>query len=321
MQKFERAKFEVKNYSESENYGKFVIEPLERGFGTTLGNALRRVMLSSLPGGAVFSVKIDNVFHEFTSIPSVKEDVTLIILNIKNLILDIDPEDDEVYTLRIQKEGPCVVTAADIECPTGVKVLNPELVICHLEKGGNFECELKAQIGRGYVSNEENKRIYKTASQGIGTIYTDAIYTPVTKCNFFVEPTRVGESTKYDKLTVEINTDGSISPQASIALASKILIDHLNLLTEVDTEIASCQDSVVKETSSERGANKVNISIEDLDLQVRSYNCLKRAGITTVEELTQKSEDEIAKIRNLGKKSLKEVKDKIYELGLKFRND
>lgn len=321
MQKFERAKFEVKNYSESENYGKFVIEPLERGFGTTLGNALRRVMLSSLPGGAVFSIKIDNVFHEFTSIPNVKEDVTLIILNIKNLILDIDPEDDEVYTLRIQKEGPCVVTAADIECPTGVKVLNPELVICHLEKGGNFECELKAQIGRGYVSNEENKRIYKTSSQGIGTIYTDAIYTPVTKCNFFVEPTRVGESTKYDKLTVEINTDGSISPQASIALASKILIDHLNLLTEVDNVIASCQDSVVKETSSERGANKINISIEDLDLQVRSYNCLKRAGITTVEELTQKSEDEIAKIRNLGKKSLKEVKDKIYELGLKFRND
>lgn len=320
MQKFERAKFEVSNYSESESFGKFVIEPLERGYGTTLGNALRRVMLSSLPGGAVFSIKIDGVFQEFTAIDGIKEDVTMIILNVKSLILDIDPNDDEIYTLRIQKEGPGVVKASDIECPTGVKILNPELEICHIEKGGRFECELKAKIGRGYVSNEENKHIYKTASQGIGTIYTDSIYTPVTKCNFIVEPTRVGENIKFDKLTLEVTTDGSITPQESISLASKILMDHLNILCDVD-KISTSVDSVVMETASENTTNKVNISIEDLDLQVRSYNCLKRAGIATVEELIQKSEDEIAKIRNLGKKSLKEVKEKIYELGLKFRKD
>lgn len=320
MQKFERAKFEVKNYSETDNFGKFVIEPLERGFGTTLGNSLRRVMLSSLPGGAVFSIKIDNIFHEFTSIPNVREDVTMIILNIKGLILQMQPDDDEIYTLRINKEGPCTVYASDIECPTGVKILNSDHEICYIEKGGRLECELKAKIGRGYVSNEENKRIFKTSSQGIGTIYTDAIYTPVQKVNFIVEPTRVGESSKYDKLIIEVTTDGSITPQASIALASKILINHLELLTEVD-HLGDISESLVKETSSDRGLNKVNISIEDLDLQVRSYNCLKRSGITTVEELTQKSEEEIAKIRNLGKKSLKEVKEKIYELGLKFRND
>lgn len=320
MHKFERAKFEVKELNETKSFGKFVIEPLERGFGTTLGNALRRTMIGSLPGAAVYSIKIDNVFHEFTSIPGVKEDVTLIILNIKKLILDIEPNDDDIYTLRINAKGPGVITAGDIECPAGVKILNPELVICSLEKDGKFECEMKAKIGRGYVSSDENKRMYQTNSQAIGTIYTDAIYTPVNNCNFLVEPTRVGESTKYDKLTIEVTTDGSITPQASVALASKILIEHIGLLTEVDT-ISTTIDSLIKPTIAEPSANKSNMLIEDLDLSVRSYNCLKRAGIATVEELIQKSEDEMIKVRNLGKKSLKEVKDKIYELGLHFRSE
>ncbi|MDY6062807.1 MAG: DNA-directed RNA polymerase subunit alpha [Erysipelotrichaceae bacterium] len=320
MQKFERAKFEIKNYSETENFGKFVIEPLERGFGTTIGNALRRVMLSSLPGGAVYSIKIDNIYHEFTSIPGVKEDVTMIILNVKGLILDINPSDDNVYTLRINKQGPCVITGADIECGSEVKILNPDHVICNLAEGAKFECEMKAKIGRGYVSSDENKYIYQTSAQGIGTIYTDAIYTPVTKCNFYSEPTRVGESTKYDKLTIEVTTDGSITPQESIALASKILMNHLELLTEVDA-IGLDNESIIKDSTSETNNNKTNMMIEDLDLSVRSYNCLKRAGIATVEELIQKSEDEMGKVRNLGKKSLKEIRDKIYEIGLSFKKD
>ena len=318
MNKFERPKFKVSEYVESENYGKFVISPLERGFGTTLGNALRRTMLSSLPGGAVYSIKVDGVFHEFSSIKGVREDVTLIVLNIKNLILDIN--DDEVYTLRLSAKGPCTVKASDIICPTGVEILNPDLEIAHLDKGGQLDMELMARLGRGYVSADENKQLYQGSSQGIGTIYTDAIYTPVVKANFDVEPTRVGQSAKFDQLTVEVWTDGSINPKESIALASKILMSHLELLSEVDTEVAG-MDSLMQDHVNDGSAKRINMSIDDLDLTVRSYNCLKRAGISTVQELTEKTEDEMARVRNLGKKSLKEVKEKLQELNLSFAHN
>lgn len=318
MNKFERPKFKVSEYVESDNYGKFVISPLERGFGTTLGNALRRTMLSSLPGGAVYSIKVDGVFHEFSSIKGVREDVTLIVLNIKNLILDIN--DDEVYTLRLSAKGPCTVKASDIICPTGVEILNPDLEIAHLDKGGQLDMELMARLGRGYVSADENKQLYQGSSQGIGTIYTDAIYTPVVKANFDVEPTRVGQSAKFDQLTVEVWTDGSINPKESIALASKILTSHLELLNEVDTEVAG-MDSLMQDYVNDGSARRINMSIDDLDLTVRSYNCLKRAGISTVQELTEKTEDEMARVRNLGKKSLKEVKEKLQELNLSFAHN
>ena len=318
MNKFERPKFKVSDYVESQNYGKFVISPLERGFGTTLGNALRRTMLSSLPGGAVYSIKVDGVFHEFSAIKGVKEDVTLIVLNIKNLILDI--ADDDVYTLRISAKGPCTVKAEDIILPAGVEILNPELEIAHLDKGGELDMELMARKGRGYVSADENKLLYQGSSQGIGTIYTDAIYTPVVKTNFTVEPTRVGQSGKFDALTVEIWTDGSINPKESLALAAKILISHLELLSEVDQEVND-MESLMKDFVNDGSAKKINMAIEDLDLTVRSYNCLKRAGISTVQELTEKSEDEMSRVRNLGKKSLKEVKEKLAELNLTFAHN
>ena len=318
MNKFERPKFKVSEYVESDNYGKFVISPLERGFGTTLGNALRRTMLSSLPGGAVYSIKTDGIYHEFSSIKGVREDVTLIVLNIKSLILDIN--DDSDYTLRISAKGPCTVKAEDIICPTGVEILNPELEIAHLDKGGELNMELKARQGRGYVSADENKLLYQSSSQGIGTIYTDAIYTPVVKANYTVEPTRVGQSVKYDELTIEVWTDGSIDPKESIATAAKILVSHLELLSEIDDEIGG-MDSLMKDYVNEANAKKVNMSIDDLDLTVRSYNCLKRANISTVEELTQKTEEEMGRVRNLGKKSLKEVKEKLQELNLSFKHN
>lgn len=317
MQKFERAEFEVKEYVESEHYGKFVFEPLERGFGTTIGNALRRVLLSSLPGAAVFAIKMDGVYHEFTAIPGVVEDVTAIILNIKKLILKI--ADDEVYTLRISKRGPGEVRGSDIICPEGVEILSKDHYICTLEEDGVLEMELQARVGRGYVSADTNKQLYQTQNQPLGTIYTDAIYTPVEQVSYLSEPTRVGQNAKYDKVTLEITTDGSITPSESVAWAAKILIDHLQLLTKVDEQVSE-MDSVMKEAQGEVQNKGLVMMIEDLDLSVRSYNCLKRAGIQTVEELTQKTEDEMMRVRNLGKKSLKEVKDKIYELGLSFKS-
>ena len=317
MQKFERAHFEVKEYDESQHYGKFVFEPLERGFGTTIGNALRRVLLSSLPGAAVFSIKVDGVYHEFTSIPGIVEDVTAIILNIKTLVMSI--QDDEIYTLRISKQGPGAVTGADIICPEGVEVISKDLHICTLEEGGMLEMELQARIGRGYVSADTNKQLYQTPNQLLGIIYTDSIYTPIEKVSYNVEPTRVGQDAHYDKVALEIWTDSSLSPAEAVALASKILIDHLELLTNVH-EAVNDMESVMKEAQGEVQNKGLVMMIEDLDLSVRSYNCLKRAGIQTVEELTQRTEDEMMRVRNLGKKSLKEVKDKIYDLGLSFKS-
>lgn len=317
MQKFERADFEVQEYVESENYGKFVLSPLERGFGTTIGNALRRVLLSSLPGAAVFSIKVDGVYHEFTSIPGVREDVTMIILQLKQLIMTI--EDDEIYTLQISAKGPCTVTAGDIICPAQVEILNKDLEIAHLEKDVNLEMELKAKNGRGYVSSDINKQNNQGSSQGIGTVFTDSIYTPIEKVAYNVEPTRVGEDVKYDSLTMEVWTDGSIIPQKALAMAAKILIDHLDIVAGINEEVLGMED-IIKEGTTEQPNKGQQMMIEDLDLSVRSYNCLKRAGIQTVDELTQKTEDEMMRVRNLGKKSLKEVKDKLIELGMSFKS-
>ena len=317
MQKFERAHFEVQEYVESENYGKFVLSPLERGFGTTIGNALRRVLLSSLPGAAVFSIKVDGVYHEFTSIPGVREDVSMIILQLKQLVMKI--EDDEVYTLQISAKGPCTITAGDIICPAQVEVINKDLEIAHLEKDVTLEMELKAKNGRGYISADLNKQLNQGSSQGIGTVFTDSIYTPVEKVAYNVEPTRVGEDVKYDAVTLEVWTDGSINPQKAIAMAAKILMDHLDIVAGINDEVLQ-MDEVLKEGNTEQPSKGQQMMIEDLDLSVRSYNCLKRAGIQTVDELTQKTEDEMMRVRNLGKKSLKEVKDKLIELGLGFKS-
>lgn len=317
MQKFERADFEVKEYVESENYGKFVLSPLERGFGTTIGNALRRVLLSSLPGAAVFSIKVDGVYHEFTTIPGIREDVSMIILQLKQLVMTI--EDDDVYDLQISAKGPCTITAGDIICPAQVEILNKDLEIAHLEKDVTLEMELKAKNGRGYVSADINKQLNQGASQGIGTVYTDSIYTPIEKVSYNVEPTRVGEDVKYDSLTMEIWTDGLINPQKALSLAAKILIDHLDIVASINEDILN-MDNVIMEGTTEQPNKGQQMMIEDLDLSVRSYNCLKRAGIQTVDELTQKTEDEMMRVRNLGKKSLKEVKDKLIELGMGFKS-
>ena len=274
-------------------------------------------MLSSLPGAAVFSIKVDGVYHEFTSIPGIVEDVTAIILNIKTLVMSI--QDDEIYTLRISKQGPGAVTGADIICPEGVEVISKDLHICTLEEGAMLEMELQARIGRGYVSADTNKQLYQTPNQPLGIIYTDSIYTPIEKVSYNVEPTRVGQDAHYDKVALEIWTDSSLSPAEAVALASKILIDHLELLTNVH-EAVNDMESVMKEAQGEVQNKGLVMMIEDLDLSVRSYNCLKRAGIQTVEELTQRTEDEMMRVRNLGKKSLKEVKDKIYDLGLSFKS-
>ena len=314
MQQFERPDFTIEQYVEDEHYGKFVLSPLERGFGTTIGNAIRRVLLASMPGGAVYSIKVDGVYHEFTAIPGIVEDVTAIILNIKNLILAID--DDESYTLRINAVGETTVTAGDIICPTGVEVLNPDLVICHIAEGGKLEMELRARKGRGYLSSEENKAIYQGSSQGLGTIYTDSIFTPVKKASFEVNPTRVKQNAKYDSLTLEVWTNRSILPQEAVALASKILIEHLQILTNIKDmgELGS----LIKDDTADDTVKGTNMPIEELDLTVRSYNCLKRAGIENVDELTQRTEDEMLRIRNLGKKSFKEIKEKLQAIGKSF---
>lgn len=316
MLKFERATYEIKDLDLSNNFGKFVFEPLERGFGTTIGNSLRRVLLSSLPGASLHSIKIEGVQHEFTAMDGVVEDVTTILLNLKGLILSIDS--DEIYTLRLSEKGPKVVTAKDIALPAGVQVLNPDMEIATLSKDGTLEMEMKARIGRGYISQNENKVLYQGASQGIGTIFTDSLYSPIERCTYEVEPARVGQSTAYDRLTIEVQTNGSIEPQEALALAAKILSDHFEVITEIKDSVHE-KDSLIKDSASTYEKQSSTMMIEDLDLSVRSYNCLKRAGIASVDELLQKTEEDMMKVRNLGKKSLKEVKDKLTDLGLSFR--
>lgn len=316
MNKFERAEFEIKEFDETSNYGKFVIEPLEGGFGMTIGNALRRVLLSSLPGAAVHSVKIEGAHHEFETIKGIGEDVTGIILNVKDLVLNI--KDNETYTLRISQKGPKVVTAADIELPANVEVVNPDQIIATLAEGAILEMEMKAHNSRGYVSSDQNKVLHQGSSQELGVIYTDSLYTPVERVKYQIDDTRVGQDSNYDRLTIEVWTNGSVEPQHAVSLAAKILRDHLEQIVAIK-DIVLEEESVIKPEVAKEENPMASMMIEDLDLSVRSYNCLKRAGIQTVEELTQKTEEEMMRIRNLGKKSLKEVKDKLFELELSLK--
>ena len=295
-------------------YGKFVVEPLERGYGTTLGNSLRRVLLSSLPGYAITSVKIDGVLHEFSTIDGVKEDVTEIVLNLKGVILKI--HGDAVKTLYIDASGKGTVTAGDIKADSDVEILNPEHVIANLEDGAVLKMELTADKGRGYVSAERNKQIMQTI---IGVIAIDSIYTPVLKVNYTVENTRVGQITDYDKLSIEIWTDGTISAQEAVSLGAKILTDHLNLFVDLSDEARETETMIVKSDDSK--GKILEMTIEELDLSVRSFNCLKRAGINTVEDLTNKTEEDMMRVRNLGRKSLDEVVAKLDSLGLALRKE
>lgn len=315
MIEIERPRIETGEISNDSTYGRFVVEPLERGFGTTLGNSLRRVLLSSLPGVAVKSIKIDGVVHEFSTIPGVKEDVTEIVLNIKGLIAKLHC--DGPKTVEIAAEGPCVVTADSIKCDSEVEILNPDLHIATLGEGAKLYMEIVLDKGRGYVSGERNKQ---SMPQGvIGELAVDSIYTPVLKVNFNVEPTRVGQSIDYDKLTLEVWTNGVITAQEAVSLAAKVLTDHLTLFVDLSDKGKSTEIMVEKD---DKGKEKVlEMTIEELDLSVRSFNCLKRAGINTVEDLINKSEDDMMKVRNLGRKSLEEVVYKLNSLGFSLRKD
>ena len=299
---------------QEDSYGKFVVEPLERGFGTTLGNSLRRVLLTSVPGTGLVKVKIDGVLHEFTTVPGVKEDVTKIILNLKKL--ELRAHTDEIKTIELDVEGPAVVTAADLKADADVEVLNPDQYICTIAQGGHLHMWIDVCNGRGYVPASENK----TAEMSIGDIPVDSLFSPIEKVNYQVESTRVGKREDFDKLTLEIWTNGSITPQKALALAAKILVDHLDIVANISEEVPNMED-VLKEGGQETVNKGQQMMIEDLDLSVRSYNCLKRYGIQTVEELTQKTEDEMMNnVRNLGKKSMQEIKDKLIELGLDFKS-
>lgn len=308
MIEIEKPKVEIIELSEDNRYGKFVVEPLERGYGITLGNALRRVLLSSLPGVAVKSIKIDGVLHEFSTIPGVKEDVTEIMLILKELSASIDGEGQRV--LKIDAQGETVITAGDIICPPDVEILNTDLKIATLAADARLYMEIVVDKGRGYVSSEQNK----TDDMAIGVIPMDSIYTPVEKVSYKVENTRVGQITDFDKLILEVWTNGSINPQEGISLGAKILVEHLNLFIDLSEHVSTVEIMVEKE--EDKKEKVLEMTIEELDLSVRSYNCLKRAGINTVEELTQKTDDDMMKVRNLGKKSLEEVGEKLTELGL-----
>ena len=297
--------------NEDPNYGKFVVEPLERGYGTTLGNSLRRILLSSLPGVAVTSVKIDGILHEFSTIPGVKEDVTEIILNLKKLAVKLNGENTK--RVLINAIGPKEVTAADILGDSDVEIFNPELHIATLEENATLIMEINLARGRGYVPAEMNK----DENTPISVIPTDSIFTPVRKVNFTVENTRVGQVTDYDRLVLEIWTDGSVTPSEGVSIGSKIMQEHLSLFVELTDSAEGMEIMVEKEENQKEKA--LEMTIEELELSVRSYNCLKRAAINTVEELTHRSEEDMMKVRNLGKKSLDEVKHKLEELGLSLK--
>ncbi len=315
MLKFIKPDYKVNEYVESNNYGKFVLEPLERGFGTTMGNALRRVMLSSLEGSAITEIKIEGVMHEFQKVDGIVEDVTEIILNLKKLVLKNHSENDQVLHLKATKEG--VVTAADIDKNAEVEVINQDLVICTLAKGGSIDMTMTVSNGRGYVDARDNSK--NIPDSEVGSIAIDSLYSPIERISYDVEDARVGQSENYDKLIMEVWTNGSIKPEEAIALASRILIEHF----EVVASINSIAD--ITGLLSDRGEDPITktleTAIEELDLSVRAYNCLKRAGIHTLQDITAMTEDEMMKIRNLGKKSLKEVLEKVKDMGLKFRDD
>lgn len=308
MIEIEKPKIECVAVSEDNTYGKFVVEPLERGYGITLGNSLRRILLSSLPGVAVTSIKIDNVLHEFSTIPGVMEDVTEIILNVKGLSLKLHSDGPKVVFIDTDVEG--AITAGDINADADVEVLNPEMHIATLSGEHRLYMELTINKGRGYMPAEKNKQ----TGQPIGVVPVDSIYTPVRKVNYTVENTRVGQVTDYDKLTFEVWTNGSIKPDEAISLGAKILSEHLNLFIDLSDRAKNTEIMVEKEETKKEKV--LEMTIEELDLSVRSYNCLKRAGINTVEDLTNRTEDDMMKVRNLGRKSLEEVLQKLLALGL-----
>ncbi|MFI3326607.1 MAG: DNA-directed RNA polymerase subunit alpha [Clostridia bacterium] len=317
MIEIERPRIDIEEISDNGKYGKFVIEPLERGFGTTLGNSLRRVLLSSLPGVAAKSVKIDGVVHEFSTIPGVKEDVTEIVLNIKGIVAKLHC--DGPKTVTIEAEGAMQVTAGSIKCDSEVEILNPDLHIATLGSDAKLYMELVLDKGRGYVSGERNKANLSNGGAVIGELAVDSIYTPVLKVNFSVENTRVGQSIDFDKLTLEIWTNGVINAQEAVSLAAKVLTDHLNLFVDLSDKGKSAEIMVEKDST---GKEKVlEMTIEELDLSVRSFNCLKRAGINTVEDLINKSEEDMMKVRNLGRKSLEEVIWKMASLGFNLHRE
>ena len=313
---FEKPNIEIAEISEDKKYGKFVVEPLERGYGTSLGNSLRRIMLSSLPGSAVSQVKIDGVLHEFSSISGVKEDVTEIIMNVKSLAIKNNSDTNEPKTAYIEFEGEGVITAADIQTDADIEILNPEQVIATLSGGADskFYMELTITNGRGYVSADKNK----SDDLPIGVIAVDSIYTPVERVNMAVENTRVGQMTDYDKLTLEIYTNGTLDPDEAVSLAAKVLSEHLNLFIDLSENAKTAEVMVEKENNEKEKVLEMNI--DELELSVRSYNCLKRAGINTVEELCSRTSEDMMKVRNLGRKSLEEVLAKLKELGLQLNS-
>ncbi|MGI0240498.1 DNA-directed RNA polymerase subunit alpha [Streptococcus pneumoniae] len=302
----------ITKIDENKDYGKFVIEPLERGYGTTLGNSLRRVLLASLPGAAVTSINIDGVLHEFDTVPGVREDVMQIILNIKGIAVKSYVEDEKIIELDV--EGPAEVTAGDILTDSDIEIVNPDHYLFTIGEGSSLKAIMTVNSGRGYVPADENKK----DNAPVGTLAVDSIYTPVTKVNYQVEPARVGSNDGFDKLTLEILTNGTIIPEDALGLSARILTEHLDLFTNL-TEIAKSTE-VMKEADTESDDRILDRTIEELDLSVRSYNCLKRAGINTVHDLTEKSEAEMMKVRNLGRKSLEEVKLKLIDLGLGLKD-
>ena len=315
MIEIEKPRIEALDLATDGTYGKFVLEPLERGYGTTIGNSLRRVLLSSLPGVAVTSIKIDGILHEFSTIEGVKEDVTEIVLNIKGLIAKINGEGPKVA--YIEAEGPCEVTAASIKCDSEVEILDPDMHIATLSEGGRLFMELTLDKGRGYVPADRNKQLLNPV---IGVIPVDSIYTPVVKVNYTVENTRVGQITDYDKLTLEVWTNGVLHAQEAVALGARVLTEHLNLFVDLSAD-AMDGKSILVQSDDNPKTTVLSMTIEELDFSVRSFNCLKRAGINTVEDLISKTEDDMMKVRNLGRKSLEEVINKLESLGLALRDE
>ena len=315
MIEIEKPRIETEELTEDGKHGRFVVEPLERGFGNTLGNSLRRVLLSSLEGCAVTSIKIDGVLHEFSSIPGVKEDVTEIVLNMKSVVAKLYETSPKV--VEISAQGPCVVTAGDIKCDSEVEILNPEQHIATLGEDAKLNMEITIDKGRGYIPAERNKLI--SGNNVIGVLPIDSIYTPVLKVNYTVDNTRVGQITDYDKLTLDVWTNGVINAQEAVSLAAKVLTEHLNLFVNLSDKASSAEVMVEKD---DKGKEKIlEMTIEDLDLSVRSFNCLKRAGINTVEDLINKSEEDMMKVRNLGRKSLEEVIQKLNSLGFSLQKE
>ena len=314
MLRFEKPEYKITEYVESNHYGKFELEPLERGFGTTIGNALRRVMLSSLPGCAITSVKIEGVMHEFQKIDGVVEDVTAIVLALKSVVLKNHSNENKVIRLYADQEGP--VTAGDLEIDADLEVINPDLVIANLVKGGKLEMEMTVSNGRGYVDSKANQKLLGETKAGV--IAIDSLYSPVELVSYEVESARVGQNENFDKLIMNVHTNGSITPEEAMALSARILIEHFNIVTDLNS--ISDVSGLMAEKKVDTITKTLETPIEEIEFSVRAYNCLKRAGINTVQDLISKKEIEVTKIRNLGKKSLKEVIDKVKEMGLKFRD-